>query len=137
MTGKGIEELKYAMAEKVEEISRSLVDASPAARITGTLGEIFNQLPIPGSQFSDKNMRRPLVGRPLSACQGGSFVTADGRRAHYASGIIDPCWKRYCRIFAARAGCMVGCSAFMLRTISPRQTTSAADNPAISAGSTR
>ena len=29
VTGKGIEELKYAMAEKVEEISRSLVDASP------------------------------------------------------------------------------------------------------------
>ena len=46
----------------------------------------------------------------------------------------EPCWKWYCRIFAASVGLTVPASVSTARTTSPRQTTSAAASPAISSG---
>lgn len=54
----------------------------------------------------------------------------------YARG-KGPCWKWYCRILAASAGVRVLPLRSTVRTTSPRQTTSVAERPAISCGSTR
>ncbi len=57
--------------------------------------------------------------------------------ADHASDRREPCSKWYCRIFAASVGLTVPDCGSIVRTTSPRQTTSAAAKPAISGGNTR
>ena len=73
---------------------------------------------------------------PKRERQPGEAAPYPSNFPFYARG-NGPCWKWYCRIRAASAGLSVLPFGSMVRTTSPRHTTSVADRPAISAGSTR
>ncbi len=81
----------------------------------------------------------PETGRIKKAAYAGRLSPNDYHRTRvsvYARG-SGPCWKWYCRIRAASAGVIVLPLGSIVRTTSPRQTTSVEESPAISAGSTR
>ena len=78
-----------------------------------------------------------LPGRLQKSTSSTAEFHLHGAGEAYARGRCAPCWKWYCRIRAASAGFRVEPFGSTLRTTSPRQTTSVADRPAISAGSTR